>query len=178
MARHLTHRAREGVCGMRYVVVALLLVLVACSPGGAPSGGPVAANYAGYWVVSTGTAFYKLDQSGSEVTGRYYHTLERQSLALADYVYECGVLGGQVSGRTLTLEVIRTSQNCPTVVDAGREIRATVTGQVQGDSFSGTVSWTRLVVVGGIEQVEETGSYSTEWENVEPTDRRVQYDID
>ncbi len=179
MARQLPYRAGKGL-RMRYValVAALLLGLMACSPGGAPSGGPVAVNVSGYWVVQSGTSFYKLEQSGSEVTGSFFLTAGREALTFAEYVYECGLLGGRVNGRTLTLEIITTSQNCPIREDAGRETRHTITGQVRNDSFSGTVSWTSLVVVGGIEQVEETGSYSTEWENVESTDRRVQFNID
>lgn len=135
-------------------------------------------NYAGYWIVQAGTSFYKLEQSGSEVTGRFFVTQGIESLSYADYVYECGLLGGKVSGRTLTLEVIRTSPNCPILIDPGREVRATISGEVRGNTFSGTVSWTRLIVVGGIEQVEDTGSYTTQWENVSADDPRVQWEID
>ena len=188
MARQLPYRAGKGL-RMRseakresvfYValVAALLLGLVACSPGGAPGGGSVAVNVTGYWVPKTSTSFYRLKQSGSEVTGEFYVTEGRVALGFADYVYECGLLGGKVDGRTLTIEVIMTPQNCPISIDAGREARNAVTGQVRNDSFSGTVNWTTFIVVGGTRQVDETGSYSTEWENVEPTDLRVQYRID
>ncbi len=161
-----------------FLATTLLLVLVACSPGGAPSGGQVAVNVTGYWVVQSGTSFYKLEQSGTEVTGRFFVTSGGIALTFADSVYECGLLGGQVSGRTLTIEVIMTPQNCPISIDTGREGRNAVTGQVRNDSFSGTVNWTTFVVVGGTRQVDETGSYSTSWENVDSTDLRVQYRID
>lgn len=160
------------------LAIALLLGLVACSPGGAPSGGPVTANVAGYWVVSAGTSFYVLEQSGSEVTGKFYVTEGGTALTFADHVYECGLLGGKVSGRTLTIETIMTPQNCPISIDSGRELRFAITGQVGDDSFSGTVNWTSFIVVGGTRQVEGTGSYSTSWENVPSTDPRVQYRLD
>ena len=152
------------------LATALLLGLVACSSGGTPSGGPATANVAGYWVLSAGIGFYELEQSGSDVTGRYFHTLGGQALTFADSVYECGLIGGKVSGRTLTLEVIRTAQNCPALIDTGEEVRGTVTGQVRGDSLSGTFAYTLVNVVGGVETVRETGSNPTEWENVPATD--------
>ena len=162
---------------LAFLTTVLLLGLVACSPGGAPSGGPVAANYAGYWVVQLNTSFYKLRQFGAEVTGKYYHTLGNQALGSARYVYECGILGGKVNGRTLDLEIISTRQNCPSRISIGVEEIATISGQVQGDSFSGTVTITTITTVGGIE-TRETRTYTTKWTNVPASDLRVQYDID
>ena len=118
-------------------------------------------NVLGYWITSSNSEFYRLNQSGSKVTGEYYYTLGGQALGIADYVYECGLLSGQVNGRTLSIELIRTPQNCPTNVDAGREIRVTISGEVRGDSFSGDVTLVIVTTVGGIEQIEETLSYST-----------------
>lgn len=164
---------------MRYGILAIvtLFVLVACSPPGGGPATPVTANVTGYWVSTLSTNFYKLNQSGTEVTGQWYVTLNRQSLAVADYVYECGILGGRIDGRTLTLEIIMTPRNCPTVVDAGEEAVATIVGQVKGDSFSGDVTLVTTITVGGVER-QETEFYSTDLENVPASDDRVQFEID
>ena len=161
-----------------WVIAAFLLGLVACSPGGAPGGGAPTANFAGYWVLQSGDAFYKLEQSGSDVTGRYFVTSGVEALTFADFVNECGLIGGKVSGRTLTLEVIRTARNCPAFFDVGEELRGTATGQIQGDFFSGTWTYTFVTIVGGVETVQRTGSNPTKWENVPADDPRVQFILD
>ncbi|MDE0397329.1 MAG: hypothetical protein OXL96_05960 [Candidatus Poribacteria bacterium] len=163
------------------LVVALLLGLVACSPsGGGPTG--AAVNVTGYWVNSLNTNFYRLRQSGSEVMGEHYTTLGGQALGIADYVYECGLVGGQVSGRMLNLEIVMTLQNCPTLAGAGiivsgGEMRVTFNGQVKGDSFSGSSTVVITNTVGGVEMTE-TEMGTIRLENVESTDLRVQYRLD
>lgn len=150
----------------------LLLGLVACSPGGAPSGGPVAANYAGYWVWTDGAAlfnnrsYFKLNQSGANVTGQFYITGSiLTSLERADLVSKCGALSGNVRGKTLTLRVDFTPQNCPTLdIDGG----FTATGQIKGDN---TFVGSHTGDGGGVGRKD-----STIWENVPANDPRVNFD--
>ena len=155
-----------------FLATTLLLVLVACSPGGAPSGGPVAANYAGYWVWTDGvslfndSSFFKLNQSGSRVTGQWYVTYNLTYLRYADSVSKCGALSGNVRGKTLTLRVDLTSQNCPELdINGG----FTATGQLKDDMFVGSY----VGDGGGVGRKD-----SVIWENVPADDPRVDFNID
>ena len=133
-----------------FLATVLLVGLVACSPGGAPGGGEPTANVSGFWVVQGGNSFYELEQSGTQVSGEFYLTFGNEDLATAQYVHECGDLSGQVSGRTLTLKAVRTIENCPTeIIDADVKVTLIITGQVQGDSFSGNLSFTETSLAGG-----------------------------
>ncbi len=156
------------------LMAALLLVLVACSPGGAPSGGPVAANYAGYWVWTDGFAlfnnrsFFKLNQSGSRVTGQFYITYDLFiSLRQADSVSKCGTLNGNVKGKTLSLRVDLTPQNCPELDLHGG---FTATGQIRDDN---TFVGSYVGDGGGLSRQD-----SVTWENVSANDPRVDFNID
>lgn len=173
MAERLLHS-----CGLRVKLALLafvfLLGLTACSPGGAPSGTSPAANYSGYWVWTDGfslfdnRSYFKLSQSGASVTGQFYITNSILiSLRRADTVSKCGSLSGNVKGKTLSLRVDLTPQNCPELDLSGG---FNTTGQLRDDNtFVGSL----VGDGGGISRRD-----SVTWESVSASDPRVDFDTD
>lgn len=115
-----------------------LTFLVACS---GPMAGPT-VDVTGTWITATtlsNSAVYRLVQSGSTVSGSF--TGYRQSTT-------CGDLSGNVGGNQLTFTVVMTNENCPNagtvVIPPGVPVRATFSGTVRGNTFSGSATVTAL----------------------------------